>query len=94
MTGRGIVMCVDVEFLHNAWLDIDLFEEEFFQSMSCEVAFHEKYKIILSKTYRVPSTSKKEFLEIFTQKMRLVHFHNYSMIILEMDQSLDFLKLS
>ena len=43
--------------------------------------------------YRVPSTSEKNFLEIFAQKIGFVNSLNYSMIILVIDQNLDLFKI-
>ena len=43
---------------HKEKLDLDVFEDGFFESKFCEVAINEKFKVIVSEIYRVANTSK------------------------------------
>ena len=74
-------------------LNLDAFEEEFFESNFCKVAIYKEHKVLLSETYRVPNTSEN-FLDFFAQKMSLVNTLSYSMLMLGTDQKLDLLNLS
>ena len=42
-------MYVNDKFQHKEWLDLDLFEEGFFESKFCEVANNKKLKIFYEK---------------------------------------------
>ena len=86
-------MYVSDKFHQKEQLDIDVFEEAFFESKFHEMAINKKFKILLSEIYRVPNTSEKNW-EFFAQKMGFVNSLNYFMIILGTDQNLDLLKMS
>ena len=52
-------MYVNDKLHHKKQLDLNVFEEGFFESKFREVAIDKKFKNLLSETYRVPNTSKK-----------------------------------
>ena len=56
--GEGIVMNVKDTLHQKEQLDLDAFEEGFFEPKFCEVAINTKYTF-LWEIYRVPNTSEK-----------------------------------
>ena len=52
-------MYVSDKFYQKGWLDLDAFENAFFESRFCEVEINTKYKILLSElTYRIKKLVK------------------------------------
>ena len=78
------------KFYYKEWLDLDVFEEGFFESKFCEVAIKNKFKFFYQKYIAFQIL----FLEITAQKMRFANSFNYSVIMFGTDQNLNHLRIS